>query len=73
MERTSKRNNNNNGHDPHLDHYVVHPVSRAFAEEFISADALRQLDEAKARLAESVGVRKEHIRLSIEMLVVVET
>lgn len=59
-------------HDPHHDHYVINPVSRKFAETFIDEDALQHLDEAKREIAERVGVREEHIRLKIQMLVLAE-
>jgi len=59
-------------HDPQLDHYVINPVGREVAANFIDEDTLRELDEAKCRIADTVGVRAEHIRLEIQMLILAE-
>ena len=63
---------NKKSRDPQLDHYVINPVGRDFAAIFIDDDTLRQLDQAKCQIAETAGVRVEHIRLEIQMLILAE-
>jgi hypothetical protein len=56
----------------YLDHYVFNPVGREVAEMFVSAETLRQIDAAKHQIAETAGVRVNHVRVNLEMLVIAE-
>ncbi len=54
------------------DHFVVNDAGREFAEMHLPQETLREIDDAKRRIAEAVAVdADQHIRIEIEMFFLV--
>lgn len=54
------------------DHFVVNDAGRQLAEMHLPQETLREIDDAKRRIAEAAGVdADQHIRIEIEMLFLV--
>ncbi len=48
-------------------HQQTFPVDRHFAEEFIREEAIREIEEAKAKVARAVGVDLSAVKIKIDM------